>query len=217
MATQLFSQIKIGVQGGYNISKLSHVHEPNADGPLYTTASINTFQFGGILEMDSKKNMFLQTGLLVSGKGGFIADHSIADGGSETNTRLWYLQLPVNIGMKIQLNKNLHIVFAGGFYAARGVSGTTKGTGFTGWDAPYSYPVNNTVHFTNDASYYKENTTTIKPFDFGYNALAGLEWKNLQFTFNYNNGLTNIYPNDYTNYKNKVFNFSVVYLFQLKK
>lgn len=204
-----FSQIKIGVQGGYNISKITNMRS-NA---YISTTSVNNFQLGAIAEITFKKNIFFQSGLNITGKGGFIGDHSIADGGSETTTKLWYLQIPINFGGKISLGKNMQAIVGMGLYIARGVSGTEKGTG-SGFGG--SYPINYKIHFTNDANYYKANTTTVKPFDFGYNALAGVEYKKLQFTFNYSHGFGNVYPYDYATFKNQVFNFSLAYFFLQK-
>ncbi len=157
--------------------------------------------------------MFLQTGLLFSGKGGYLTTGNFLFG-SATTTRLWYIQLPANIGAKIKLDKKITAIAGGGLYASAGISGTEKGVLYGDLT---NNQVNNKVYFTNNKSYYKANTTAIRPFDFGYNVLAGIELKKFQFTFNYSHGFSNIYPaDDNWDFKNQVFNFSVAYLFSLK-
>ena len=202
-----FGQIKLGIQCGYNNSTFS----PQTG--WIKTNSLNKFQAGLATEIKLKKNFFLQSGLLVSGKGSHVENNSFSDAGSITDVSLYYLQLPLNIQFKYPLNRNIKLVGGAGLYGSMGISGTEKGEAYT---IEGYVPFHNKVKYKN-SSVSDGNVTPIKPFDAGYNMLAGIEWQNFQLTGSYNYGFVNVYPDAETELKNRVFNISLTYLFSSKK
>ena len=62
--------------------------------------------------------------------------------------------------------------------------------------------------------------TIIKPFDYGFTVLAGVELKGVQLLLSYNHGLTKLLPNGKPyngNYANSGLTFSAAYLFSTKR
>ncbi len=70
---------------------------------------------------------------------------------------------------------------------------------------------------TNSFSQIKIGVDIIKPFDIGFNVLAGVEFKGFQLTARYSRSFSEIYSDDGYNYKNASFEFSIAYSFSLKK
>lgn len=207
-----FGQLKFGIEAGYNISQFS---EKGSNQQFYDLSTINGFNIGLVAEEKLKKHFFVQTGLSFTEKGSEKITTQFATNGASTTIKLNYLQLPVNLVYKVKLNHCITALLGAGLYGAVGISGTNKGAN-TIKDANGNIinisTVNNKVKFSNNTSQVDNNTTYIKPFDLGYNVLAGLEWKNFQFKALLNNGFTSIYPTGSTTFRNNVYSFSVAYL-----
>src|ERR1019366_10513125 len=93
------------------------------------------------------------------------------------------------------------------------ISGTEKGAdNSTGTNIT----VNNKIHFTNNSS-YSSNSTSIKPFDLGFNVNTGIEWEQFQFMANFSRGFGNINPlASGTKFLNQNFGISISYLLPWK-
>ncbi len=115
----------------------------------------------------------------------------------------------------MRLNGHLNFLAGAGLYAAKGLSGTVKGNseGMSPFAGPYAYSFNYKVDFSKDVAFSSQNTTFIKAFDFGFNVLAGLEFRRFQLTAKYSRGFSEIYSDNGYNYKNAIFEFSIAYLF----
>ncbi len=217
-----FSQIKIGVAGGYSSASFAQSGETDIPGYGNSSSSISTFNMGIVSEIPLGKKIFLQPGLLYFGNGTHIDEQggeSGYEGSSHTTIQLYYLRLPVNIVYKMKLNNRFNLLVGTGLYVAKGLSGTGKGNskGSSPFSGPYAYSFNNKVDFSDDNSPSSQNDTKIKPFDFGFNVLAGIEWRNFQLTANYSHSFLQGYADGGYNYKNAVFGISLAYLFTLKK
>jgi hypothetical protein len=222
VSTHSFSQIKIGIEGGYNSTSFSQAGESSATAYRMFPSSISTFNAGIVSEIPLSKKIFLQPGLLYFGNGTQIVEkggESGYEGYAHSTIRLYYLRLPVNVVYKMKLNSHLNFLAGAGLYAAKGLSGTVKGNseGMSPFAGPYAYAFNYKVDFSKDKLYSSQNTTFINAFDFGFNVLAGLEFKCFQLTAKYSRSFSEIYSYDGYNYKNAVFECSLAYLFSLKK
>jgi hypothetical protein len=220
ISTHSFSQIKIGFAGGYNSAKFVQAGNPPLSDYGNFPSSINIFNAGIVSEIPVSKKIFLQPALLYFGNGTHINGESLNPGYatySHTDIQIYYLRLPVNIVYKMKLNNQFKLLAGAGLYAAKGLSGTGKGiiegSGISG--LPFAYAFNSKINFTSGNS--SANDTNIKPFDFGINILAGVEWKSFQLTANYSRGFSQVYSDGGYNYKNAVFSVSLAYLFSLKK
>ncbi len=207
-----FGQLKLGIEAGYNIAQFA---EKGSNQQYYHLSNINGFNIGLVAEEKLNKHFFMQTGLSFTEKGSEKITTQYATNGASTTIKLDYLQLPVNLVFKVKLNHCITALLGAGLYGAFGISGTEKG------DNTVKDPngniinistVNNKVKFSNNTTQVDNNTTYIKPFDIGYNVLAGIECKNFQIKAIVNNGFKSIYPTGSTTFRNNVYGLSVAYL-----
>jgi hypothetical protein len=225
VATHSFAQFQLGFQTGYNSSRFFEGSpSPSSDYGIATSA-ISSFNVGAIAEIRIADQLFLQPGLLYYGNGSnAIGSSFTADVTNYSNTtiRANYLRLPVNAVYKLVISDKVDALGGAGLYVAKGLGGTEKGYKYSNENLPPytsdSTQVNNKVAFSSDAS-SSPNTTTLNSIDFGYDVLAGIQYKSFELTANYSRGLTKAYVNpdfDY-NFKNNTFSVSVAYLFSVKK
>jgi hypothetical protein len=216
-AVKSFSQIKFGIQGGYDLVNYKAVNSANASART-TTSSINSFNASFISEIQISQQIFLQPALGYVGAGTqkYQTYNAL---GSSSNTRLkaYYARLPLNVVYKINCSNALKVFAGTGLYVAKGINGTEKGTGVGGDLTYFEYPINNKIVFSNDESDAKTNTTIVKPFDVGYNFVAGLQWKRFQLTANYSHGFSRVFSSDNWSFRNQEFAVSFGYYFMDKK
>lgn len=202
-----FGQLKLGIEAGYNISQFS---ERGDNQQYYHLSTINGFNVGIVAEEKLKKHFFVQTGLSYTKKGSETSTTQFATNGPSTTLKLDYIQLPLNLVYKVKLNQSITALLGAGLSGAFGIHGTEKGTNK---DANGNITgVDNKVKFSNNTTQVDNNTTYIKPFDLGYNVLAGVEWKSFQLKATLNNGFTSLKPTGSTTFRNNVYGFSLAYL-----
>jgi hypothetical protein len=190
------SKIGYGLKAGVNLTQYHLTKESTAT----ETKNITNFQVTGYLEAPLGSRFLLQPGISIQGKGG---KNTVATTAVKQNT-LW-LEVPVNLLVKLPASPTSHIYLGGGPYLGFGLSGrneivtptqTSKGD----------------VHFGNDVT---DNLTTT---DFGVNLLAGIQ---LNSGFNvgvgHGIGLKSITPsnanNIVSNIYSRVISFTVGYKF----
>ncbi len=206
-----FSQAKLGIQGGYNLAVFGNPNNNN----LVNYTGISSFHIGITDEEAISKHVFFQTGLSYEGKGSHTSKTSFALDGSTTDTKLGYLELPLDLGTRIKLGNKVKALAGAGLYGAIGITGSEKGTyqSSTGTTSP----VNNKVSFTNNPTNNTTNETYVRPFDPGYNVFAGVEWEKFQLTADFSEGFKGVYPTTGSDkYNNEVLSFSLVYFFKTK-
>jgi len=207
-----FGQLKLGIEGGYNVSQFS---QKGSNQQYYDLSTINGFNVGLVAEEKLSKHFFVQTGLSFSEKGSEKITTTYANSGSSTTIKLDYLLLPLNLVYKLKLTHCVTALLGAGFYGSVGISGTEKGSNTikdaNGNIIPIS-SVKNKVKFSNNTTQVDNNTTYVEPVDMGYNLLAGLECKRFQFKASLNNGFTSIFPTGSTIFHNNVYSFSIAYL-----
>jgi len=180
------------------------VEAPTVDNKLLIAPKL-----GFIFDTQLYEGIFLQTGIFSSISGYRFDDIRWDDEvpyDSKEVVFLWYLEFPLNIGYKHQLNDNLHIM------------------GMTG--PVFRYLTYSTIAFKvendwdNEPTHIGEGSDKIEffnNFDFGLNIEAGVQFKRYQFTFYYTPGFTNIYNDDFVgdvaSWKNYSFGFNIAILF----
>lgn len=218
-----FSQIKMGVEGGLSIANF----RPQKRGGMQQDTSINAFRIGIKAEVSIYKSFYLQTALLYSENGSSYFIFPFPDGPySGTTIRIYYLQLPIDLIYKIKMGKQVVALLGSGIYIARGLWGREKGYYHDGFingstfhtvDDKVVFNITNGDPFANDLNH----VVAVKPFDFGYNIILGMEWKNLQFKATMTNGLSHVFVTpSYTNvssFKIRDFSFTLGYLLPVKK
>ncbi|MDE3235315.1 MAG: PorT family protein [Bacteroidota bacterium] len=204
ISVKSFGQGKLGIEAGFNSAQFSTSNNSNV-----SFSAVSSFNIGLLDQERINKTFFWQTGLFFSGKGTKQDRAEFVQYGRTSTMKLDYLQIPLNLGFDFNLHKGLKGMLGTGLYAAYGIHGTEKGydVGISG-----TQNVDNTVKFSNTES-GSSSETHIKPFDAGYNVLAGLEWKSFELTANYSMGLANIDPGP-TVYKNKVTSIGITYFFK---
>jgi hypothetical protein len=104
-----------------------------------------------------------------------------------------YIEVPVNFVGKIPLTQTSSFYLGAGPYAAMGITGTNKVDSYTLGVHRYS---SSNIVFSNDnpTTAQEENYGygKIKRFDYGFNAVAGLEFTRVILGASYGHGLVNI-------------------------
>ncbi len=186
------------IKGGVNFANISTAK----DGSYNKANTLTTFNVGIIGDVPLADVLSVQPGLVLSGKGS-KASGSFAGISNTTIFNPLYLEVPVNVVVKLPLATGTRLFFGAGPYGAVGIGGKWKGTTLVGGDA--ASQTSRTIKYGND------NDADLKAFDYGLNGLAGVEISRLMVGVNYGLGLAKIFPNqdDNSNDKNKYRVFSV--------
>ena len=211
------AQMKIGLQAGYNSTKFTKTgFSPNPIGESYETSWRGGFNLGAVTEIKIAKALYLQPGILIQGKGTHL-DYTSSFDTSSRFIELHYLELPVSLKFKTTLGKNTRAIAGLGLYGSKAIRGVEKGSGvsFSGPHAIY-----NKVEFSNENE-TQRLPTIIKPFDFGYSFLLGVEIKKFQLSAAFCQSFNGITPGEKVyngNFKNSVLSLSLTYfLFDVAK
>jgi hypothetical protein len=186
-------EITYGVKVGYSIA---NVRAPKRS-DIYDIHQIGSYNFASYIDLAFTEGFSLQTGLSVTGKGTKL---TVGDRTSKTWTEYkcnpYYLELPVNAVAKIAIGDifdKCNIILGGGPYVAMGVGGKSKANGqFLGkkFESTDNITFSNDDRPINNTNFYGE----FKNFDFGMNALAGIEYHWATFNINYQYGVVNVNP-----------------------
>jgi len=205
LKAQTFS---FGLKGGINFAEISAFNNPTSS--TYQSKNYGNIRFGEVTEIDWPK-FAVQTGLILDGKGGintYINPETNTN--RRKNTRLYYLEIPVDFLYKTQTKAGT-LFFGGGPYAAYGIAGKYSLSGII-FDS--AIDGSNRVVFGND-----ENSD-YKRTDYGLNLRAVIRLLHgIGFELNYEYGLKNIAaPGVYNDVniktRNRVFGIAVSYLFK---
>ena len=189
-----FSNVRsqVYVQGGLNLANIS----ATSSGQTEDNNQLTTFNAGILGRFDLSQTIDLESGLLLSGKGAkaetFFTGNK-DDNYIKTKFNPLYIEVPLNLVVKVPLEKTTNVFFYGGPYAAVGIAGKSKVdsrifglTSSSESDVRFSNDDPSTSQ-QEDASYDK-----LKRFDFGLNVGAGLDLRKVLVKFNYGYGLTKI-------------------------
>ncbi|CAN5551007.1 hypothetical protein BH10BAC2_BH10BAC2_40530 [soil metagenome] len=183
----------IYIRGGYNAANIS----VNKDGSVNDAKTLSTFHFGATADIPLAWVLSFQTGLLLNGKGSksnYYADASNhADNYVKSTFNPLYLELPANLVLKFPIGTVARLYVGAGPYAAMGIGGKSKTeSSLLGVTSSTS----ENIKFNDDDPLTGEQEGArygrLKRFDFGINALAGVEIKRFMVGVNYGLGLTKI-------------------------
>lgn len=185
-ATTTNSQI---LRAGVNLANVTITN----DGDIEENKTLTTFQIGFLGNIKLLPILYLQPGVLFTGKG------SKTQSGDETDATYfratsnpYYVEIPVNLVFK---SPGPLKFFAGaGPYLAIGIAGKNKvegkflGTAFkTEQDIEWSDDDPSTLDYEEGSGY-----GILKRFDYGLNGTAGIETANIVFAVNYGLGLAKL-------------------------
>lgn len=186
------------IRGGVNFANIT----TSASGSYNKANTLTTFNVGIVGDVPLASVLSVQPGVLLSGKGS-EATRSLAGVTSTTRFNPLYVEVPVNLVIKLPVTSTLRVFAGAGPYGAVGVGGQWKNTTTAGGDA--------SLDAERNISYGSGNDADLKRFDYGLNGLAGVEIGSLMLGLNYGVGMAKIFPNqnDNANDKNKFRTFSV--------
>jgi len=203
-----YAQTSVGIIGGYNLNSI----RPNSTWKAlgYDVSSRSGWRAGLVADKRLWKKFYLQPQLLLNEKGynsTYLWDVPPSYSNTHLKTRLLYLELQANLLFKQQIG-NSKILVGAGPYIARGISGIQildsdyYNSNMGSMARSINYAV---VNYRSKApDYVYGNIVHIKPYDMGFNMLAGYELKNgLFFNVVYslelnNNGFNKHYKNKNT-------------------
>ena len=208
----------IYIKVGLSLSNIS----VNTNGTVNDAKTLTTFHAGIVGDIPLLPILSLQAGLSLNGKGAkseYYADNNNKnDNYIKAKFNPLYLELPVNLVLKFPIGDNSRFFIGAGPYAAIGIGGKTK-TDVKILGVSSSSDENITFNNDNPTTSQQEDAsfTRVRKFDYGVNALAGIETGKLLLGVNYGLGLTKINSNgdNNSNDKNKYRVFSVSVGFKL--
>ena len=187
------AKAQLYIQGGVNLANITKT----TDGQTEDNNMLTTFNAGILSRFGLSKMVDLESGLLFTGRGSkaetYFTSGSTTDNYVKTKFNPYYIEVPLNLVVRVPLQKTHGLFFHAGPYAAIGVAGkSTTDQKLLG----LSSHSENDIEFANDdpftsrqedASYYK-----LKRFDFGLNVGGGFDLGKLLLKVNYGYGLTKI-------------------------
>lgn len=205
------AQLRTAIAGGAHTSSVPGNSSPQWDTLNYKYSSRTGFHIGLLAEthLFDSENLYFQSGIYYTNKGRKFS--ATFDSSSAGITKVSgsqfvnYMEIPVNIVFKKDINKKTRFIFGGGPYASFLFSGRES----------------RTMHFTNGNVDAQENTSLKVPrsqgkyknVDLGVNALAGVEFGKLFITAKFSKGLSQFYT-AHTNtgsFKNQVMGVTIGY------
>ena len=192
-------EIKYGVTAGVNINTLTTNANKERTG----------FHVGFKTEIDFNKKLYVNAGLMLTSKpwrglGTYIPKENIIIDSKKTP---YYLNIPVHVGYKLPVAKNVKIFAEAGPYMAIGLFGSGKYT-----EKQYDEGFKNLIESKkyDNGNPFKNNQ---KRFDWGLGGNIGVElFNHYQLSVGYDWGLKEILGKN-TSMKNKTFMISASYLF----
>ncbi|MEO8822718.1 MAG: porin family protein [Ginsengibacter sp.] len=183
---------QVYIQGGVNLANIS----TSNSGATQKNNMLTTFNAGIMARSNATEPIALEAGLLLQGKGA-KADTYITSSTDDNYVKAkfnpLYLELPVNLVVRLPLQSNTNIFFNAGPYVAMGIGGKSKVEIKTLGSVSNS---TNDIKFNNDdpstngqedASYDK-----LKRFDYGVNVGAGFDLHSVILKVNYGLGFAKI-------------------------
>lgn len=192
--TGIFANAKsqVYVQGGVNLANITKTKS----GETQDNNLLTTFNVGILGRFNLSTTLDLESGLLFEGRGAKANSYftnSTDDNYVKTKFNPLYFEVPLNLALRIPLEKKSGIFFHAGPYVAIGLAGKSKTeTKFLGITSNSS----NDIKFSNDNPFTSQQDDAaydkLKRFDFGLNFGGGFDLGKVLLRLNYGFGLTKI-------------------------
>lgn len=194
MLAGIFTKTKaqVYVQGGVNLANITQTKS----GQTQDNNLLTTFNVGILSRFNLSQPIDLESGLLFEGRGSKANSYfgsTNDDNYVKTKFNPLYLEVPLNVVVRIPLQKKMNIFFNAGPYAAMGIAGkSTTDSKIVGATTSSS----SNIKFSNDDPFTSQQDDAaydkIKRFDFGLNFGGGLDLGKVLLKVNYGFGLTKI-------------------------
>ena len=179
------------IQAGVNLANVSVTN----DGRIDDANMLTSFQVGIIGDAHIASVLYVQPGILFTGKGSKIEIGRPTENLYVKQTsNPFYIEVPVNFVVKLPFNSESHFFFGAGPYGAIGIAGKAKtdrkALSFT------SHYENNIVFSNDDPTTFNEEEGTgigvLKRFDYGANGVIGIEGPKITLSAGYGLGLAKL-------------------------
>ena len=194
MLAGIFTKTKaqVYVQGGVNLANITQTKS----GQTQDNNVLTTFNVGILSRFNLSKPIDLESGLLFEGRGAKANSYfgnTNDDNYVKSKFNPLYLEVPLNVVLRIPLQNKMSLFFNAGPYAAMGIAGkSTTDSKIAGVTSSSS----NNIKFSNDDPFTSQQDDAaynkIKRFDFGLNFGGGLDLGKVLLKVNYGFGLTKI-------------------------
>ena len=205
------AQSGVILKGGLNVANVS----TSSNGRVEDAKSLTSFHAGVIADIALSKIVYLQPGVLFTGKGSKTTNGTQSDANYyRATSNPYYVEVPANLVFKLPLGARSKVFVGAGPYMAIGVAGKNKAEGrYLGMN----FDVESDIEFSNDdptTFNYEEDAGLglLRRFDFGLNGLAGLEFEKILLSVGYGHGLSKLQSgaeNSDDMNKHRVWSFSV--------
>jgi hypothetical protein len=200
------------LKGGVNFANVSY----NNDGEVDDANLLTSFHIGIMGDVTIAKVLAIQPGIIFTGKGSKIQSGSPNDlNYFKATVNPYYIEIPVNIAIKLPLSKESNFFIGAGPYAAIGVGGKRKIEGKT---IGVAFNSKEKIEYSNDdpSTFNDEEGTglgVLRRFDYGLNATAGFQLNSGMIALNYGYGLAKLQSgtnsSEDNNNKHRVLSLSV--------
>ncbi len=210
-----FSHAQSGgrIQAGINLANISVTNSGRVD----DANMLSSFQAGIIGDLHLGTMLYLQPGILFTGKGSKVQRGTQGASGYYRQTfNPHYLEIPANLVVKAPLGTATKFFAGAGPYLAIGVGGKTKTEGQTILGVRYNNEKK--IKFSDDdPSTLNEEEGAgfgiVKRFDYGANGTVGIEGKSVVLSASYGFGLAKLQSgannSENNNNKNRVLSFTI--------
>jgi hypothetical protein len=209
------SESSVIVKGGVNFANVT----VSDDGDVDDAKSLTSFQVGIIGDVYLAPVLYLQPGIIFTGKG--TKTQSGTEGSAnwyKATSNPYYIEIPVNLVFKTP-GKTTKFFAGAGPYLGIGIAGKNKVRGAL---LGTQFSSESNIDFSNDdpTTLNQEEGAgfgIMKRFDYGLNGLAGIETGGVVIAANYGLGLAKLQSGsnsgDDNNNKHRVFSLSVGFKF----
>ncbi|HUS01442.1 MAG TPA: porin family protein [Chitinophagaceae bacterium] len=187
------AKAQLYIQGGVNFANITKT----STGQTEDNNILTTFNAGILGRFGLSKVIDLESGLLFTGRGSkaetYFTSGSTTDNYVKTKFNPYYIEVPLNLVVRVPVKGTQGLFFHAGPYAAIGITGKSTSDskfGVLSGHSEQDIKFANDDPFTSqqdDASYYK-----LKRFDFGANVGGGFDLGKLLLKVNYGYGFTKI-------------------------
>lgn len=199
------------IKAGLNMANVSIAD----DGSIDDAKTLVSFHAGLQGDIKIVPFLYVQPGVFFTGKGSKTQIGSTSDATyHRATTNPMYIEVPVNIVLKLPVGDQSKFFIGAGPYAAMGVGGKNKQEGKF---LSASYSSTKKIEFSNDDPTTSAEEGTgfgiMRRFDYGVNGTIGIEGEKALFSVNYGLGLAKLQSgtnsNANENNKHRVLSFTV--------
>jgi hypothetical protein len=200
------------LKGGVNFANVSY----NNDGEVDDANLLTSFHVGIMGDITIAKVLAIQPGIIFTGKGSKIQSGNSGDlSYFKATVNPYYIEIPVNVAIKLPISSESNFFVGAGPYAAIGVGGKRKIEGRT---LGVAYSSKEKIEYSNDdpSTFNDEEGTglgVMRRFDYGLNATAGFQLNGGMIALNYGYGLAKLQSgtnsSEDNNNKHRVLSLSV--------